>query len=137
MKEASAYRPDVPDMPKFEKSPPELITRFNEVLDRVAGPDTRLKPMFGYPCAWVGGNMATGLFATSWWVRLPPDELEAVLASGEATTFEVMPGREMKGYAVMPVDVVADDRQIDDWVGRALAYTATMPPKEPKAKKSR
>ena len=120
-------------MPKFEKSSPELVARFGEVLDRVASPDTSRKPMFGYPCAWVGGNMATGLFAQHWWVRLPPDELAAVLASGEAHTFEVMPGREMKGYAVMPDDVVADDRQVDDWVGRALAYTATMPPKAPKS----
>jgi hypothetical protein len=127
----------MPDMPKFEKSPPELVARFAEVLDRVAPPETSRKPMFGYPCAWVGGNMATGLFATSWWVRLPPDELTAVLASGEARTFQVMPGREMKGYAVMPDEVVADDGQVDDWVGRALAYTAKMPPKVPKAAKRR
>ena len=127
----------MPDMPKFEKPPAELVDRFNEVLDRLATPETTRKPMFGHPCAWVGGNMATGLFAEHWWVRLPPDELAAVLASGEAHTFSVMPGREMKGYAVMPEDVVADDRQVDDWVGRALAYTATMPPKEPKAKKAR
>ena len=122
----------MPDLPKFEKSPPELVARFGEVLDRVATPDTIRKPMFGYPCAWVGGNMATGLFATSWWVRLPPDELVAALASGEAHTFQVMPGREMKGYAVMPDEVVADDGRVDAWVGRALAYTATLPPKEPK-----
>jgi hypothetical protein len=127
----------MPDMPRFEKSPPELVARFGEVLDRVAPPDTSRRPMFGYPCAWVGGNMATGLFATSWWVRLPPDELAAVLASGEAHTLQVMPGREMKGYAVMPEEVVASDERVDDWVGRALAYTATMPPKEPKARKSR
>jgi len=86
-------------MPKFEKSAPELVERFSEVLDRVATPDTTRRPMFGYPCACVGGNMATGLFAQSWWVRLPPDRLAAVLASGEARTFEVMPGREMKGHA--------------------------------------
>jgi hypothetical protein len=43
----------------------------------------------------------------------------------------------MKGYAVMPEEVVASDERVDDWVGRALAYTATMPPKEPKARKSR
>jgi hypothetical protein len=54
-----------------------------------------------------------------------------------ATTFEVMPGREMKGYAVMPADVVADDARVDDWVSRALAYTATLPPKEPKARKAK
>ena len=125
----------MPDMPKFEKSSPELVARFGEVLDRVATPETTRKPMFGYPCAWVGGNMATGLFAQHWWVRLPPDELAAVLASGEAHTFSVMPGREMKGYAAMPDGVVADDRQVDAWVGRALAYTATMPPKEPKRRR--
>jgi hypothetical protein len=65
-------------------------------------------------------------------VRLPPDRLAAVLSSGEARTFEVMPGREMKGYVALPDEVVADDSQIDAWVGRALAYTATLPPKEKK-----
>ena len=121
-------------MPKFEKPAPALVGRFEEVLDRVATPETTRRPMFGHPCAWVGGNMASGLFAQHWWVRLPPDELAAVLASGEATTFQVMPGRDMHGYAVMPAGVVANDAQVDDWVGRALAYTATLPPKEPKAR---
>ena len=124
-------------MPTFENPPVALVERFNAVLDRVATPETTRKPMFGHPCAWVGGNMATGLFAANWWVRLPPNELAAVLDSGEATTFQVMPGRDMKGYAVMPDDVVADDARVDDWVGRALAYTATMPPKEPKARSRR
>jgi hypothetical protein len=35
----------------------------------------------------------------------------------------------------MPGDVVADDTLVDDWVGRALAYTATLPPKEPKTRR--
>ncbi len=48
-----------------------------------------------------------------------------------------MPGRTMKGYAVLPADIVADDAQVDAWVSEALAYTATMPPKEPKARKKR
>ena len=90
--------------------------------------------MFGHPCAWVGGNMATGLVAQHWWVRLSPERLEQVLGSGQATTFSVMPGREMKGYAVMPQAVVDDDAQVDAWVTEALAYTATMPPKEPKTR---
>jgi hypothetical protein len=127
----------MPELPKFEKPTPELVARFEEVLARAATPETTRRPMFGHPCAWVGGNMATGLFAQHWWVRLPPDELAAVLASGEATTFQVMPGRDMQGYAVMPAGVVADDGQVADWVGRALAYTATLPPKEPKPRKSK
>ena len=124
----------MPDAPKFEKSSPELVERFGAILDGVGTPDTTRRPMFGYPCAWIGGNMATGLFAQSWWVRLPPDRLAAALASGEASEFQVMPGRAMKGYAVMPRAVVADDAQVMSWVAAALAYTSTLPPKE-KAKK--
>ena len=120
----------MPEMPRFEKSSRELVGRFSAVLERVGTPDTTRRPMFGYPCAWIGGNMATGLFAQSWWVRLPPDRLAAVLASGEGHTFEVMPGRPMKGYAALPDSVVADDAQIDAWVSEALAYTATLPAKK-------
>jgi hypothetical protein len=125
----------MPDMPKFEKSPPELVARFGEVLDRIATPDTTRKPMFGYPCAWVGGNMATGLFAQTWWVRLAPDRLAEVLASGQGSTFSVMPGREMKGYAALPAAAIADDAAIDAWVREALDYTATLPPKEPRKRR--
>jgi hypothetical protein len=115
------------DRPKFEKSPPELVERFSAVLARVATPDTSRRPMFGYPCAWIGGNMATGLFSREWWVRLPPDRLASVLASGEGHPFEVMPGRGMKGYAALSEADVADDARIDGWVREALEYTATLP----------
>ena len=121
-------------MPKFEKPPADLVDRFETVVGRVAGPEVTRRPMFGHPCAWVGGNMATGLFADHWWVRLSPERLAEVLESGEATSFSVMPGREMKGYAVMSPERVADDGAVDAWVREALAYTASMPPKEPKAK---
>jgi TfoX/Sxy family transcriptional regulator of competence genes len=122
-------------MPTFEKSSPELVARFEEVVARVATPDTTRRPMFGYPCAWVNGNMATGLFADSWWVRLAPDRLERALASGEARPMEVMPGRGMKGYASMPDAVIRDDAAVLSWVAEALAYTATLPPKEARARK--
>jgi hypothetical protein len=124
-------------MPAFEKPPADLVARFEAVLARVATPETTRRPMFGHPCAWVGGNMATGLFASHWWVRLAPERLAEVLEAGEFTTFSVMPGRTMRGYAVMPPSIVADDAQVDAWVGEALAYTASMPPKEPKARKKR
>ncbi len=119
----------MPDRPTFEKSSPELVARFGAALERVGTPDTTRRPMFGYPCAWINGNMATGLFAESWWVRLSPDRLAAVMASGEGHPFEVMPGRPMKGYVALPAEVVADDAKIDAWVGEALAFTATLPPK--------
>ncbi len=120
----------MPDMPKFEKSSPELVQRFGAVLDRVSTPTTTRRLMFGYPCAWVGGNMATGLFAERWWVRLAPDRLAAVIESGEGHPFEVMPGRPMKGYAAMSEAVLADDDRVEAFVREALEFTATMPPKQ-------
>jgi len=67
-------------MPSFSKSPPELVERFATVL---AGyPDAKQKPMFGFPAAFVGGNMATSLFRDRWVVRLPEPEIEAAKAAG-------------------------------------------------------
>ena len=120
----------MPGMPKFQKASPELVEHVGEAVERAARPDITRKAMFGYPCAWIGGNMATGLFAEQWWVRLAPDRLAAVLASGEATGFAVMPGRPMKGYAVMPASVIDDDAQLDAWLREAFDYTATLPPKQ-------
>jgi len=54
------------EMPKFEKSAPELVARFSAVLDRNAAPDITRRQMFGYPCAWINGNMLSGLFAQDW-----------------------------------------------------------------------
>lgn len=120
------------EMPSFTKSPPALVERFAAVLDR--HPEAERKQMFGYPAAFVGGNMATGLFADRWTVRLADDEIAAALAAG-AEPFEPMPGRPMKSFVAIPAADVADDARIDDWVGRGLATAAAMPPKEPKPRK--
>ena len=113
-------------MPSFTKSPPELIERFSAVLDRY--PDAQRKKMFGYPAAFVGGNMATGLFADHWVVRLPEAEIEAARAAG-AGPFEPMPGKPMKAFVVIPVEDVGDDGAIGRWVERGLAYAGSMPAK--------
>ena len=114
-------------MPSFTKSPPELVERFSAVLDRY--PDAERKKMFGYPAAFVGGNMATGLFADRWVVRLPDDEIEPAKAAG-AGPFEPMPGKPMKSFVVIPPDDVADDGAIARWVERGLALARSMPAKK-------
>jgi hypothetical protein len=113
-------------MPSFTKSPPALVERFRAVLEEF--PDAQRKPMFGYPAAFVGGNMATGLCADTWIVRLPPDEIDAAKAAG-AGTFEPMAGRPMKGFVVVPAADVEDDAKIRGWVERGLAFAGSMPPK--------
>jgi hypothetical protein len=118
--------PDKP-MPSFTKSPPELVERFAAVLDR--HPDAERKKMFGYPAAFVGGNMATGLFAEHWVVRLPEAEIEPAKAGG-AQAFEPMPGRPMKAFVIIPPADVADDVIIASWVERGLAHARSMPAKK-------
>jgi hypothetical protein len=117
------------DVPKFEKSPPELVERFKATLDRHAAPDVIRRPMFGYPCAWINGNMVSGLFASQWWVRVSEPDREALLAIPGAHPFEVMPGKAMGRYVTMPDGVVADDAALEAWLDRAMAFTRSLPPK--------
>jgi TfoX/Sxy family transcriptional regulator of competence genes len=117
-------------VPKFEKSSAELVARFQAVLDRHAAPDVTRRQMFGYPCAWIGGNMLTGLFAQDWWVRVSEPDREALLALPGAHPFEVMPGKAMGRYVVMPADVVADDVRLDGWLAKAIDFSRTLPPKK-------
>ena len=114
-------------MPSFEKSPAELVERFDAAAERF--PIAQRRKMFGYPALFVGGNLVTGLFADSWMIRLAPDDLTELLAVPGATTFSPMPGRVMKGYATLPPDVVADDGALDGWLTRAIDFGKTLPAK--------
>jgi TfoX N-terminal domain len=117
------------EMPRFEKSSPELVARFETVLGRNAAPDITRRQMFGYPCAWIAGNMLSGLFAQQWWVHLSEPDREALLDLPGAHQLEVMPGRAMGRYVVLPLEVAADDRGIDQWLARAIEFTRGLPPK--------
>lgn len=119
--------------PSFAKSPPDLVERFGRTM--AARPDVSRRPMFGYPGAFVNGNLATGLFADGWFVRLPDDEARTLLAAEGARPFEPMPGRPMRGYVVLPSSIVADDEALGQWIDRAVAHVATLPAKGSKTPK--
>jgi hypothetical protein len=116
-------------MPKFEKSSPQIVERFAAALDRAAAPDVVQRKMFGYPCAWIAGNMASGLFAEEWWVRVSELDQDRLLALPGAHLFELMPGRAQGRNVVLPLAVVADDAALDAWLATAFAFTRTLPPK--------
>jgi len=110
-----------------QPSPPELVARFSAILDHF--PQAQRRKMFGFPAAFVGGNLATGLYGGGWMVRLGAEEAPRVVAAGEGVPFEPMPGRQMRGYVLLPAETVAEDELLIDWVGRALAYAGSLPPK--------
>jgi TfoX/Sxy family transcriptional regulator of competence genes len=110
----------------WERLPQELAERFGRVMDRF--PDAERRKMFGYPAAFVGGNMVTGLHQRDWVVRLPADQQAAAHDEG-ATAFEPMPGRPMKNFVALPAPIIADDEAVARWVERAIAHGKTLPPK--------
>ena len=122
----------MPDMPKMPKSPPELIARFDEIAADF--PQAQRRLTFGYPCLYVGGTMVSGLFGSSWHVKLGPEERQELEAIPGAKPFEPMPGRPMTGFTLLPQAIVDDDDEIRGWVTRAVDFGATLPPKVPKEK---
>jgi TfoX/Sxy family transcriptional regulator of competence genes len=115
----------------WRKAPAELVERFHTAVDGIDGLEVR--PMFGYPAAFIGGNMTAGLYQETFLVRLPDAERAERHADGWVT-FEPMPGRPMREYLALPAEVVADPGATREWVERAAAYVRTLPPKPPKGR---
>ena len=117
---------------EFVTASPELVERFYSAL-----PDStavQRRKMFGHACAFVNGNMFAGLHGSQVFVRLQGPLYDECLRSTGATAFEPMPGRPMKGYAVLPETVLTDAASLRDWVGRSFESIATMPAKIPKTR---
>jgi TfoX/Sxy family transcriptional regulator of competence genes len=103
----------------------------------VKGFDCQKKPMFGHEVYWVNGNMFAGVFQSDIWIRLSrDDQADFFEAYEDAELFEPMAGRPMKDYVVLPGTVLADEESVQLWLGKAYGYTATLPVKKAKAKKS-
>jgi TfoX/Sxy family transcriptional regulator of competence genes len=112
-------------MIEWTKSPVWLVEAFDAALpDDV---DVERRQMFGYPAAFVGGNMATGLFQEQLIVRLPEERRATLLAEPGSLPFEPMPGRAMKEYVVVSPALVSDARELKRWIAEAAAYAASLP----------
>lgn len=114
-------------MSTLPPSPAALVERFDEVAAR--HPNAQRRKMFGYAALFVGGNMATGLFADRWVVRLAPPDTAELAAMPGAEPFTPSPGRSMTGWTLLPRETVNDDASLDAWLARAFAFAASLPPK--------
>src|SRR5438128_536165 len=114
----------------WKKSPPELVSAFDRLVPAARGVERR--KMFGYPAAFVGGNMFAGLHESRFVLRLDDEALAEAKRLG-AKDFEPMPGRAMKGWIILPASLLADD-QARGWIERARRHVSTMPAKSQKKK---
>jgi TfoX/Sxy family transcriptional regulator of competence genes len=119
----------------WKKSPADLAERFAAALPD--HPDLVRKPMFGYPAAFVHGNMVCGLFQDSVVARLGQQGAAEAVAAGRATQFAPMAGRAMTGYVLVSAADAQDPQVLSAWLRRALEYTLTLPAKPAKASKGK
>ena len=112
-------------MMKWRKPSEELIKLFEEVTP---GPPATLKKMFGFPAAFVNGNMFMGLHQEDMILRLPEDS-RAEMLKMNARIFEPMPGRPMREYVIVPPSLLHDRNKLRSWVQKALEYGSSLPPK--------
>jgi TfoX/Sxy family transcriptional regulator of competence genes len=105
----------------------ELADRIREQL---AGEDgVTEKKMFGGLAFLVNGHMAVAASHTGGMlVRVDPAESDEALAQPHAELME-MRGRTMEGWIMVAPEGIADEREVESWVTRALGYVKALPPK--------
>jgi TfoX/Sxy family transcriptional regulator of competence genes len=112
---------------QWRKSPAELVELFSAEVP--SEPDVERRQMFGYPCAFLGGNMFMGLHQENFILRLGDADRAEFLKLPGAAVFQPMPGRTMREYVVVPPALKRDRARLARWVKRALAGARALPPK--------
>lgn len=115
----------------LRKSPPSLIAAFDAAL-----PDDALverRKMFGFPAAFVNGNLFCGLHQEDVIVRLPPEQ-RRVLERRGGRRWEPMPGRVMREYMTLPLGV--DRPAMKRWLARSFGFAQSLPPKIKRVRKT-
>ncbi|MDQ6879951.1 MAG: TfoX/Sxy family protein [Candidatus Dormibacteraeota bacterium] len=97
-------------------------------------PAVAMRPMFGNLAAFVNGNMFAGLFGEELFVRLSEADSATVRKQG-GRDFEVMPGRAMKGYVLVPSKWHTKPESAQGWIKVALELTRKLPAKSAAGKK--
>ena len=114
----------------WTKSPQSLVDLFDACLPERPGLSRR--KMFGFPAAFANGNMFAGLFQDQAIARLPPALRAELDVEFGVVSFEPMPGRPMRAYAVLPPDLLDDEDRYAAVLEAAYAFAAALPPKAPK-----
>jgi TfoX/Sxy family transcriptional regulator of competence genes len=94
------------------------------------------KRMFGGLTFMLSGNMLCCVSEKGLMVRVGAAAEAEALAKPHATPC-LGAGRPMAGFIMVAPPGVAADADLEDWLGRALQYVETLPPKEAKPRKQR
>jgi hypothetical protein len=106
-----------------------LAARVRQVL-----PDEGIEEMkmFGGLAFMLGGNMVCGITKDDLMVRVGPDNHDAALERAGARPMDFA-GRPMRGMVFVDPAGYESDTKLNEWVELALAFGASLPPKQAKA----
>src|SRR5687767_10274087 len=86
------------------------------------------KKMFGGVGFLFSGNMCVGVWKTSLIARLGPAQAKTALKEPNVVEFDIT-GRPMKGWVMVEADGIETDKQLSNWVERAVEFVSTLPKK--------
>jgi hypothetical protein len=86
------------------------------------------KKMFGGVGFLLNGNMCVAVWKEFLIVRTGPDAYEAALAEPAVREFDIT-GRSMTGWVMVEPDGLESDRQLSEWVQRAVDFVEGLPKK--------
>lgn len=96
------------------------------------------KKMFGYDVYFVNNNMFAGLHGTHLFMRFSKEDLTNILETeGGARPFEPRKDLVMHEYLSLPLSLLDNESSLIRLLGRSYAYVSTLPPKIPKARRSK
>jgi hypothetical protein len=102
-----------------------LAERVRERLIAAAGVSE--KKMFGGLAFLTFGNMTVGVHGDDLIARIDPGTTDAALTEPGVRPFDIT-GRPMRGWIMVAGKELGDDA-LEEWIGRACEYVATLPPK--------
>ncbi len=117
-------------MKKWKPAPAAAVKAFETATSGLSGAEPR--KMFGYSCAFVNGNMFTGLHEGGMVLRLPEEQRVEFLRLKGAKQFEPMPGRVMREYVVVPKVLLDSPERLRTWVEKSLTFVSSLPTKPKK-----
>ena len=103
-----------------------LIERIRPMLSGRKGISE--KKAFGSTCFLLNGNVCLGDWKGSLAVRLDKEQHDETLAEPHTKPFG-MPGRVMKGWAVVEPAGIESDGDLQAWVERAVDFVESLPAK--------
>ena len=118
----------------WRKAPDSVKEAFAAALPD--DPAIQRTQMFGYPAAFVNGNMFAGVHQEDVVVRLAEAQ-RVELTSAGGRQFEPMPGRPMREYVALPDAILGDDASLSRWLDAAFRFAAALPAKEPKPRRKK